>query len=90
MKNKEFICFIVEKKNGKFKPQVAKVVDIDEDDSSLFIVANGNLCKTLKEAQEFVKINTPKEAEGFLTPIKSNECGGLFWLSQLKKANNKI
>lgn len=80
------IIYIIETKKGKFKPFVASVHFMEDDnDSTLFVLANGPICDELKEAQKFATDNAD-EMEVYLNPVKSNGTG-ITWLSEIKKVN---
>ena len=81
----EQISYIIENKKGKFKPFIGKVVP-DDDDSSLYPVANGKNYEDLKDAQKFLKENSG-DMEFYLNPVKSNEYTGMTWLSEVLEAN---
>ena len=80
------VCYILEKKNGKFKPFVSSVHFMDDDnDSVLYVKANGPNYDTLSEAQDFVRTNA-MGMKTYLNPIKPNSIG-ITWLSELEEAN---
>ena len=80
------VVYIIETKNGGFKPFVAQVVPSEGDnDSSLFPIASGEKYTELKDAQSFAT-NNAGDMKVYINPVKSNMTG-ITWLSELELAN---
>lgn len=84
----ENVVYIIETKNGNFKPFVASVHFMEDDnDSVLNVIANGETFEKLEDAQKFANDNKG-DMKVYLNPVKSSFTG-ITWLSELEEANKK-